>query len=208
MRAFLLCGLVAILGSSAAVMAAPPNGWKLLRGDWDRSGEGVGSCRFDPAMYEKHDKHGPIAIKRIDVTDAVLEATFTLTGEVGENPKTAPRVVLTLDAEKGHAVRVWLYPAMQTRPTQSSRAAAWTEGTKKPTPIIRNGKLPALRMGEEMTVAMRTEGETLTVTIDGETFTASHPGVARGKSNAKLSFAFGDLQLTELAAGPLEAATN
>ena len=204
LAASLLATVVVPVPATAEVDTA---GWKLLRGDWDGSAEAI-TCEFDPATYAKYDNHGPIITRTFEqpVTDARLMATFTLDGEIPKAKNQRPRVVLTFDGTKGHAVRVWLFAAAGDATNgdgPKSRAGAWPEGSKKVANIIPNGKLPPLAMGEPMTIDIRTQGDRLTVTAAGETFTATHPGVGREKRNAKISFAFGDLTLTDLAAAPL-----
>ena len=198
---------VLLAAAQTSVAKEAVDGWALTRGDWERIDDGVARCVFDIAEYEKYAKHGPIAMKNFEATDATLSATFTVT-ESDVEAKSPPRVVLTFDAEKGHAARLWLFPEPPgkkgAKKGAQSRAAVWVEGEKTPQPVMKNGSLPPLLIGEEMTVSMSTKGETLVVEINGERFEAEHPAAARGKRRAKLSFAFGDVTIRELDAGPNE----
>lgn len=186
-----------------ALAGVDASDWKLLRGDWS-SDDGSLACDFDPALYEKYKDHGPILVREFEqpTADATLRATFTITqSEQSEKP---PRVILTFDGTKGHVMRVFLFVGSgsdgQMGPT--SRAIVWEEGSKKSTPIVPNGKMPRIMTGQQHRIAMSTEGETATIVLDGQTFTATHPAIGRPKTNAKLGFAFGDLTLPEIVAEP------
>lgn len=210
-HAFGLLLLAAVIAFALPSQAREADDWTLQRGDWTTE-NGTLACKFDPAKYEQYANHGPIAVRTFEATDAEMSVTFTLSGDAEGKPTTRPRVVLTFDGDRGHVLRVILFPETAAKVKGSgSRAIAWPQGWKKgekTVALIPNGKLPRFALGEETTVSMQTTGEDGVITVNGEVFEVSHPALARTKTNGKISFAFGDLTIADITAGPLEAATE
>ena len=141
-------------------------------------------CSHDDELYKKFKDHGPILTYESNYRDGVVETVFK-----GSDAKETQRIVFTMDGEKGHVVRVIM------RPGNPSRLLVWNDEEKKPTVLATD--LPALSEDQWTPLRVETKGINVDLRIGEENFSFEHPGIARQKTNAKISFAFGNFAAKE-----------
>ncbi|WP_395743179.1 family 16 glycoside hydrolase [Prosthecobacter sp.] len=111
-------------------------------------------------------RHGPVKMRKLVLKDAVLECDFRLEGKA-----TFAGIIFNGSQERGHIVHL----------VMGKDAVRILAHPKKGENVELLKQSNVLSTGEWHHVKMEFKGETLTATIDGKTFTASHPCIAEEK---------------------------
>ena len=156
---------------------------QAARGNWEYN-NGIATCSHDDELYKKFKDHGPILTYGSTYRDAVVETEFK-----GNDAPEKQRIVFTMDGDRGHVVRLIFSPA------KPSRLLVWNEGDEKPTVIARD--LPVLNENEWTPLRVETKGTLVSLRIGDDEFSYEHDAIARQKTNAKISFAFGNFSAKE-----------
>ncbi|MEM6688405.1 MAG: hypothetical protein AAF664_03195 [Planctomycetota bacterium] len=158
---------------------------KAVRGDWKIEG-GTAKVIQDDETYKKFKNHGPMLTYEVEHKDLGAVIEF--------KPLDCKRVVFTFDAIKGHAFRVILR-ADQEKGRCTIQTYTAKENDQKAKPIILDDTLPRLREDKWHRLQVQLNGSRASVVLDDRRYEVEHARIDQAKRLAKLSFAFGEIEV-------------
>lgn len=111
-------------------------------------------------------RHGPVKMRKLPLKDAIIECDFRLEGKA-----TFAGIIFNGSQERGHLVHLVMG-------TDTLRILAHPKKGEN-AELLKQSHI--LAVGSWHHVKIEFKGETITATIDGKTFTASHPCIAEQK---------------------------
>lgn len=157
---------------------------RASRGDWSIA-DGVARCTQDDELYKKNKDHGPILFYDFPATDATYRFAV--------KPSGVQSLVFTLNGEKGHVFRF-------VTTSRGTGFRAFPPGDEKSIQTAIQKEWKATE-GEWTPVEVAVKGGKVVVTFGNhEAITIEHPSYADAKVNFSIGFAFGTLEVKDVAA--------
>ncbi len=160
---------------------------RAARGDW-KIADGIARCTQDDELYKKNKDHGPILFYDVPTQDSVVHFAF--------RPQGCKNIVFTLNGESNHVFRLLIGD-------KGATVRAFPAGGKEHVAKTLAQDGPKLVQGEWTEVTVEIRGPKATVKIGKDyTKTVEDPAIAQVKTNIRLGFSFGTLEVREFAVKP------